>query len=498
MSAEPAPDHTAPGVPIPDQAMFHGILGDIVEAVKPHTEADPVGIYVSLLAGCGAILGERPHIDIGSTRHPVLIWPLLFGNTGTGRKGEATNTAQLFLNEAFPHFKEQTVTGLSSGEGLIERIRDAEEIDGGKGQQPIVLGTEDKRLLCVEPEFSSVLARTKREGSTLAATLRQAWEGRDLSVLNRTQLRASSSHIAIVAHVTPAEFRGKLAAADMSGGTYNRFLPVYVERAKVLPLPTRLPFGRFGRLSSQLRTSCEAARDRDLIGLDPGAERLWSDVIYRDLTGDEDEEEMAWAEFTTRAPAYCLRVAGLLAVLSQDASELNRSDRYGFTSTHITTSHLTAAYALVRYSIDSAKFVLSTVHRDRSTDRLTRAIAASKDGLTRTEIRDLFGRHKTGEEVDVLVARLDLDPAYEVAYEHSGGRPREVVRLAGTATKADQSDQRVLTTAGGRDRSDRSDQRSANDRRRPNLALVDPHDPQWLAQLTDEHRRPDDEPEEDR
>ena len=97
---------------------------------------------------------------------------------------------------------------------------------------------DDKRLLVVEPEFSSVMARSRREGSTLAAVQRQAWEGRALSVLNRKQLAASASHVAMIGHVAPREFRLRLAETDMAGGTYNRYLPVYVERSRLLPVPS--------------------------------------------------------------------------------------------------------------------------------------------------------------------------------------------------------------------------------------------------------------------
>ena len=80
------------------------------------------------------------------------------------------------------------------------------------------------------------MARSRREGNTLAAISRQAWEGRALSVMNRKQLKASASHIAIIGHVA----RGssvRLADAEMAGGTYNRYLPFYVERGKLLAVP---------------------------------------------------------------------------------------------------------------------------------------------------------------------------------------------------------------------------------------------------------------------
>src|SRR5512135_2668205 len=157
----------------------------------------------------GAAIGPDTYVQIGNTRHPLFVWWLLFGNTGSGRKGEATNTGRTFFRISYPAAGDFMVTGLSPGEGLIERIRDVQdEEDSG--------GTEDKRLLVIEPEFAQVMARAKREGSTLAAVLRQAWDGGALSVLNRAHLKASGSHVAIIGHITPLEFRIKLAEADMA------------------------------------------------------------------------------------------------------------------------------------------------------------------------------------------------------------------------------------------------------------------------------------------
>ena len=121
--------------PVADPAMYRGILADITEAAVPTTEADPPGIYASLQAGTGVLAGPGPYVRIGNVRHPLLIWPLLVGRTGSGRKGEATTTSEVFLYRAkVSTFPGLAVAGLSSGEGLIEQIRD----DGPR--KPVISG----------------------------------------------------------------------------------------------------------------------------------------------------------------------------------------------------------------------------------------------------------------------------------------------------------------------------------------------------------------------
>lgn len=164
--------------PAVDRVVFRGVLGKLVLAAEPTTEADPVGVLVSLMANAGALIGAGPYVQIGNTRHPLIVWPLLFGRTGAGRKGDATETADRLTLAAMLEVEHLFVSGLSSGEGLIERIRDPrDENDPG--------GTEDKRLRILEAEFGSVMARAKREGNTIGAVAREGWSGKALAVMNR-------------------------------------------------------------------------------------------------------------------------------------------------------------------------------------------------------------------------------------------------------------------------------------------------------------------------
>lgn len=392
-------------VPVPEPLMYHGLLGEITATVAPHTEADPVGVYASLLAGAGVAIGPTPYVQVGNTRHPLLIWPLLFGRTGSGRKGEATNTAEPFIRTAEPAAAEFIVGGLSSGEGLIERIRDP----SGKDE-----GVTDKRLLVVEAEFGSVMIRSRREGSTLAAVQRQAWDGRALRVLNRKALQASASHVAVIGHVTPQEFRLRLAETEMAAGTYNRYLPLFVERSKLLAIPAGTDERTISELSGRLATAIAAGRRVMQIRLDGDAGALWAGELYPEF-GASDDEDQVWTESTRRAAPYCLRIAGLLAVL--DGQPLIGKD------------HLAAAGALVRYSVASAKYVLDRQARDPRLDRIRRAVTmAGGTGMTRTEISALFSRNLRKDLLGELLEQLVQDGSYERTKETTGGRPAETYR----------------------------------------------------------------------
>lgn len=418
-SSRPDRGERPAGLPAPPpaagRAMFHGVLGELADAADPTTEADPAGVLASLLAGTGAAIGPGPYIQVGNTRHPLLVWPLLFGRTGSGRKGEATDTAELFLRTAEPGWADISVTGLSSGEGLIERIRDpASGEDEG--------GTLDKRLCVTETEFSTVMARARREGSTLGTVLRQAWDARTLAVLTRTAYKATRPHVAIIGHIPPKEFRMRLASTDMAGGSYNRFLPIYVERSKKIPIPDGIPEPQLTAAAARLRQAILAARSLGRIHLGPAATQLWAGELYDEFTAADDEDH-SWTEFTRRAAPYCLRIAALHAAL--DGAPL------------IGAAPLAAAAALVRYSINSAIYVLDTQMRDPRIDRVRRAIdGTGPAGLGRTDISALFSRNVTRPQLDELLTTLTATGGYEALTVATGGRPALRYRRTGSPPPA--------------------------------------------------------------
>src|SRR5262249_15576408 len=135
--------------------------------------------------------------------------------------------------------------GLSSGEGLIWAVRDRIEKteplkDKGRvvGYQQVQVdpGVADKRLLCYEPEFASVLKVAGRAGNTLSNLVRQAWETGDLrSLVKNSPAQATGAHVSIIGHVTAEELRRELSATEQANGFGNRFLWLLVQRSKALP-----------------------------------------------------------------------------------------------------------------------------------------------------------------------------------------------------------------------------------------------------------------------
>lgn len=405
-------DSTPEKVELPrlHQDAFHGIAGHIVKTVEPFTEADPAAVLVTLLAACGAIVDRHRYVRAGDTRHPPQIWPLVIGKTAGGSKGTSwavVNGIIRGVEVGLP--PDQIARGLSSGEGLIEAVRDPSGDDPEKKDYDA--GVSDKRLLVVETEFGAVLGKARREGSVLSETLRQAWDGGRLATMSRktTKLVATNPHIVIVGHITPTELRMKLTESDVAGGLLNRFLPVYSTRSKRLANGGSVPEDVVVDLADKLSKALSNSTFPGVVHRDEAASALWEQV-YVELTPDLDDGHVA--AVVARAAPQTLRLALVYALLDDQSG-----------ATVIRREHLKAALAVWRYVEASARYVFGDL-RSRDLNTLCEAVDRAGDsGLTRTDIVDLFGRNKTRERIDELIRQAVATGQYEVTKTATGGRP---------------------------------------------------------------------------
>src|SRR5207247_7769802 len=159
--------------PVLREEAFYGLAGKIVKTIDPYTEADPVAVLMNILLGFGNVIGRGPYFRVEETRHFTNLFAVYVGATSKGRKGQSWSTPRHLLEAVNPEWMKTKVTsGLSSGEGLIAAVQDPDDLDG--------FGTSDKRLLVIEEEYCQPLKQMKREGNIISATLRYAWDSKDL------------------------------------------------------------------------------------------------------------------------------------------------------------------------------------------------------------------------------------------------------------------------------------------------------------------------------
>jgi hypothetical protein len=380
-------------------AAFHGIAGETVKAIEPHTESDPAALLIQFLVGFGNLIGRGAYTVADGARHGTNLFGAIVGITSKGRKGTALGHVKSVLQGIEEKWANESVQGgLSSGEGLIWAVRDPiekQEHIREKGRvveyQTVIEdhGVSDKRLLVVEPELASALRVMGREGSTLSATIRQAWDTGDLRVLTKTTpARATGAHISILGHITRDELLRHLNATEMANGFANRFLWVCASRSKLLPEGGHIHEVDFTGLTNRLRDAVRTASTAGELKRDEKARRVWGDV-YAELS---DGKLGMFGCVSSRAEAQVLRLSLNYALLDGARA--------------IRVEHLLAALAVWDYCENSAKYIFGDAVGDPVADSILKALRSEPKGLSRTEISSLFGRNQTAKEIDRALALL--------------------------------------------------------------------------------------------
>lgn len=411
--------------PVLNDRALHGLAGEIVRAIEPHTESDPVAILLQMLTAFGALVGVAPHYRVEGDKHTARLFMVLVGETAKGRKGTSWGRVHnifLRIQQSWP----RVVSGLVSGEGFKWCVRDPiikTERDKDTGTQrevTIDAGIEDKRLVVVEPEFVQILRVIIRQGNTLSADLRSAWDHGNLGSMSKNNpATATGAHVCIIAHVTADELRAELTQNDTANGLANRFLFACVKRSKCLPFGgEELAESVLDGFANRLKRAAIKARTLTRVQFTERARPIWAKV-YPDLS---DGHPGLFGAVTGRAEAQTVRLALIYALLDE--------------SDAIDAMHLLAALAVWQYCADSARVIFGDALGDPVADEILRALRQrGPKGMTRTEIRDLFKRHQSAGRIGAgleLLARHKL-AASEVV--DTAGRPVEVWRIA-TATKA--------------------------------------------------------------
>jgi hypothetical protein len=386
VAPEPEPAVVPPPpwpAPLAEEA-FYGLAGEYVRAVEPHTEADPAALLLQILVGFANAVGPGPHFLAEEDTHRLNEFVVLVGKTSKGRKGSSWGRARKILAALDQAWADTRILGgLSSGEGLIFAVRDPVTKKAKAGAAETVdEGVADKRLLVYEAEFSNVLKQVERQGNTLSAILRQAWETGNLRTLTKqSPTVATGAHISTIGHCTAEELRRCLSETEAANGLGNRHLWICVKRSKILPEGSRPDADKLFDLRQRLADAYREAKFAGEIRRDEDARAVWRQV-YGELS--EGRPGLAGA-LLGRAEAHVMRLACIYALLDK--------------STTIHVPHLLAALAVWDYAEASVRFVWGDSLGDPVADEILRALRGSKDGLTRTQIRDLFGRNQSGGRI---------------------------------------------------------------------------------------------------
>lgn len=357
---------------INDQA-FWGLSGQIVRAIQPHSEADPMALLVQLITAFGNAIGRNPHFMAEADEHHSNLFVVCVGDSAKARKGSSWGYIERLMAVADPGWIQNCVkTGLASGEGLIWHLRDDRAGDYNFSGVP----SGDKRLLSIEPEFASILKVIRREGNILSPILRSAWDGKTLQSLTKNEpIKVSRPHISVVAHITKLELLNYVNHIEVANGLLNRFLFFYVQRSKCLPEGGNLPAEDLELMGQELKASIEFASKQGLLQRDILTKELWK-YKYPKLS---EGMPGVTGSLSARSEAQVMRLSLVLSLL-------NRKD-------HIEIDCMNAAFALHEYSKRSLDYIFGRQLGNLLADQILEYLESEPQGLTRTQINQRLSRN---------------------------------------------------------------------------------------------------------
>jgi hypothetical protein len=408
----------APWPDPPTAEAFYGLAGRIVRTIEPASEADSAALLVQILIAFGNVVGRSAHFIVEADRHHGNEFVVLVGRTSKARKGTSwSRVEQMFRETEELWATDRVQSGLSSGEGLIWAVRDPilkrervkergepvryEEVEADPG-------VADKRLLVFEPEFANVLKQTERQGNTLSAIIRNAWDGRDLRTLTKNSpARATGAHVSLIGHITGEELRRYLTQTETANGFGNRHLWLCADRSKKLPEGGNLDPVAWATLRNELAETLAFARSAGKVTRDDEAREIWREV-YGPLS--DGRPGLAGA-LLGRAEAHVMRMAMLYALLDRTCV--------------IGAPHLLAALALWDYAERSVLYVFGDSLGDPVADDLLRLLRSCPNGLTRNEIMDYFRRNVSSDRIGRALGALLQHRLARLERQETGGRPAE-------------------------------------------------------------------------
>ena len=319
---------------------------------------------------------------------------MIVGESSKARKGMSSGPPLRALEQIDPEWSANCIAdGLSSGEGLIYRVRNA--IWGkDKRNEPVIIdpGVEDKRLFVKEGELARMYAAMSREGSTLSQVIRALYDSGTVGTMTKNPYLTSGAHVSILGHITVEELRQKMSDTDAASGFANRFIFVCARRQRSLPFGGKADPALLAPHIESLQETAGligAGEFDGEIGWDEEARSLWV-AAYDGLLSDAPGLA---GKILGRGQPQVLRLA--LAYTMADHSRV------------ICRAHLEAALEVWRYCADSVRFLFGDRTGDATADRILDALKQSD--LSRTEISALFDRHKTKREIDAALGRLEAD-----------------------------------------------------------------------------------------
>jgi hypothetical protein len=406
--------------PVLDKTAYYGLAGEVVTTLLPETEADPAALLLQYLASFGNMVGRTSFVEWASSKHYPNIFTLIAGRSARSRKGTSAQNIRAVIERADSDWARENVkSGISSGEGIIEMVRDA-RYEMNKRTQTVVCvdpGVFDKRLLLDEREFSSTLSKMKQETNIVSTILRQAWDCYPPVLATRTKIKpsvATEPLISVAAHITLNEVRQLLDKLSITDGFGNRFLYGCTDRSKLLPFGGNFDPAVLDALATKTREAMLAAQQLGQITMADDAKPCWQQ-FYEVTEGPVQHAEHTTElidHLTARAAPQVLRLALIYALLDKSAQ--------------MTLPHVEAAIAVWQFCEASAKYIFRELSSDHTANTILCELQRIRpDGLNRRSLmHETLARHVSAYDLSCALQKLEAAGKIRCERNKPNGRGR--------------------------------------------------------------------------
>lgn len=394
------PQKATKAPPLIGPAAYYGFAGDWVRATEPQSESNRDNLLLQFHIASGVVFGRYFHTTLDRELFPNLFGVIL-GPSGAGRKGGALYAVKKFLETAAPDWKGAR-SNWKSGEALIHLTRDPTYKADGKLKDE---GIADKRILIEETELIHLFRMGQRDGNTLSATLREAWDSpqRLYNSSKNSSAVSTGAHFGLVGHMTREEFL-LVDPGLISNGLINRIAWGNGFQAQKIFDPQPLSwsqalFNRFAEIYLHATGPVDiviGAPERPLtrfVPLAPEAKERW-DQLYRNL------------------PVY----PGTLAAVLERYLALTRKFTLNYAildqSPEIRLPHLEAGIAMAEYSKANAIEVFSGFGPNSNANKLLHALRRNPAaGIEKAGIaRRVFNHKLSADDIhEALISLLEND-----------------------------------------------------------------------------------------
>lgn len=364
---------------------LYGAVGSVVKKLEPHTEAHPAALLIQHLVALGNIIGRGPYYVAESDRHHPNLFAAIVGDSSVGKKGTSWGRVMALMKEVDRDWSSSNiVSGLGSGEAVIDKLKDADEA--------MTAAFTDKRLLLMEGEFAQVLQVMNRTGNTVSSIIRQAWDTGTLSNLTKgNHMKATDAHLSILAHVTKPELRRLMGAVDASNGFSNRFLWCYSSRTKLLPDGGNINPEEFYDEICEIRKNIATIQEAGSFQVrrNDEASQYWHE-IYPDLTSARAGR---WGTSTSRGAPQVVRLSLIFCLLDGEKT--------------IGLPHLKAAKAVWDYCCGSARWVFEDFQFSPNANKLICALSHGDMTIADTS-QKIFMRNLSKMEINDVIDEIEF------------------------------------------------------------------------------------------